>query len=274
LTSIDIIINLYCHNKRENEDEMHFAQTYFTIKIITNKLGGLNDIIIDNNMNDHNHINSSINTQSSNKSSPTTPPTSPRLSTTTTTVPTTTQQQHNESKKLPKKRGVPDISNRVDDEAFNQKLLILCHFCERDGPSVLFCTQNIHHSIRQQENQAEEEHIDTILNEHQNETLLYNIKHATLDRNQLFISSHRIKHPHTSKFKGLSLRSLSVEYVGPGREGPVLFGDETTGYSLAYVFKLKDSKARGFTRWYSYVLMDKSLSSLTLSWSFVQKYVY
>jgi hypothetical protein len=91
---------------------------------------------------------------------------------------------------------------------------------------------------------------------------------------RFYLSSHHLKPVYTSQFKSLSLRTLSVEYVGPGREGPVLFGDEKNGYNFAYVFKIKDSKARGFARWFAFVLMDPSLSCLTLSWAFLQKYAF
>ena len=45
------------------------------------------------------------------------------------------------------------------------------------------------------------------------------------------------------------LSPTAVEHVGPGREGAVIFGHEEregAQYALAYVFKIKDSRARGF----------------------------
>jgi folliculin len=105
------------------------------------------------------------------------------------------------------------------------------------------------------------------------QVILEHAEYVTYEGDKRFyLSSHHLKPVYTSQFKSLSLRTLSVEYVGPGREGPVLFGDENNGYNFAYVFKIKDSKARGFARWFAFVLMDPSLSFLTLSWAFLQKY--
>lgn len=36
----------------------------------------------------------------------------------------------------------------------------------------------------------------------------------------------------------------------PGREGPMFFGEETSGYVFTHTFFLKDSQSRGFQRWY------------------------
>ena len=64
------------------------------------------------------------------------------------------------------------------------------------------------------------------------------------------------------------VRSLSCE-VCPGREGPIMFGDEASGYVFSYTFFLKDSQSRGFQRWYSVicVMMDKVY--LVNSWPFL-----
>ena len=37
------------------------------------------------------------------------------------------------------------------------------------------------------------------------------------------------------------VRSLSCEFA-PGKEGPVLFGDEQAGYTLSYMFQVKDTQ--------------------------------
>ena len=46
----------------------------------------------------------------------------------------------------------------------------------------------------------------------------------------------------------LLLCSLSCE-VCQGREGPMFFGEEVTGYVFTHTFFLKDINARGFQRW-------------------------
>ena len=46
----------------------------------------------------------------------------------------------------------------------------------------------------------------------------------------------------------LSVCSLSCE-VCPGREGPMFFGEEYSGYVFTHTFFLKDAQSRGFQRW-------------------------
>ena len=35
----------------------------------------------------------------------------------------------------------------------------------------------------------------------------------------------------------------------PGREGPMFFGEESSGYVFTHTFFLKDAQSRGFQRW-------------------------
>ena len=52
------------------------------------------------------------------------------------------------------------------------------------------------------------------------------------------------------------IRALSCELLPRGMpEGPICFGDTTTGYTIAYVFRLTDSKARGRRRTYAFVAL-------------------
>ena len=48
--------------------------------------------------------------------------------------------------------------------------------------------------------------------------------------------------------------SLSCE-VCPGREGPIMFGDEASGYVFSHTFFLKDTQSRGFQRWYAWIYL-------------------
>ncbi|EFC49133.1 hypothetical protein NAEGRDRAFT_63144 [Naegleria gruberi] len=118
-----------------------------------------------------------------------------------------------------------------------------------------------HNSNQQEEN----DHFNQLL-------MLSSIEQLTIDRDneQIFVSSHQESSKFSAHFKTLAIRSTSAEIsVGQGREGPVLFGDEINGYNFAYIFKVKDSMARGFARWFAIVLMDTSLSMLTISWPFL-----
>ncbi|EXX75713.1 Lst7p [Rhizophagus irregularis DAOM 197198w] len=64
------------------------------------------------------------------------------------------------------------------------------------------------------------------------------------------------------------ISSLSCEFC-QGREGPVLFGDDKNGYVLSYMFKIKDSQARGSQRWYSFTFLMTDRVYLVESWPFL-----
>lgn len=52
------------------------------------------------------------------------------------------------------------------------------------------------------------------------------------------------------------IRALSCEVLPKGQsEGPFCFGDSTSGYTIAYVFRLTDPKARGRRRAYAFVAL-------------------
>ena len=64
------------------------------------------------------------------------------------------------------------------------------------------------------------------------------------------------------------VKSLSCE-VCPGREGPIMFGDEASGYVFSHTFFLKDSQSRGFQRWYSIICVMMDRVYLVNSWPFL-----
>ena len=52
------------------------------------------------------------------------------------------------------------------------------------------------------------------------------------------------------------IRTLSCELLPRGMsDGPICFGDSNTGYTIAYVFRLTDPKARGRRRAYAFVAL-------------------
>ncbi|KAI8577376.1 hypothetical protein K450DRAFT_252172 [Umbelopsis ramanniana AG] len=67
------------------------------------------------------------------------------------------------------------------------------------------------------------------------------------------------------------VRSLTVEFC-PGREGPILFGDDENGYVMSYIFKLRDSQARGKTRHYAFAMLMTDRVFLVSCWPFLVKY--
>lgn len=66
-----------------------------------------------------------------------------------------------------------------------------------------------------------------------------------------------------SMLKRAAVRSLSCE-VFPGREGLVWFGERGC-LALSYAFRLRDSRSRGGTRWYSLMLLAGELGRLLLA---------
>lgn len=64
--------------------------------------------------------------------------------------------------------------------------------------------------------------------------------------------------------------SLTVEFC-PGREGPILFGDDENGYVMSYIFKLRDSQARGKTRHYAFTMLMTDRVFLVSCWPFLVK---
>ncbi|KAL1929886.1 hypothetical protein VTP01DRAFT_1040 [Rhizomucor pusillus] len=63
-------------------------------------------------------------------------------------------------------------------------------------------------------------------------------------------------------------RSLTGETC-PGRDGPVLFGDDENGYVMSYIFKLRDAQARGESRCYSIMMLMTDRVFLISCWPFL-----
>ncbi|KAJ3181130.1 hypothetical protein HDU85_003835 [Gaertneriomyces sp. JEL0708] len=84
-----------------------------------------------------------------------------------------------------------------------------------------------------------------------------------------YISGHHPYHAASySIVRQACVQSLSCEFC-PGREGPILFGDDSTGGVLSYMFKIRDSQARGYQRWYSILFISSDRSFLVASWPFL-----
>lgn len=61
---------------------------------------------------------------------------------------------------------------------------------------------------------------------------------------------------HYSTLRASVIRTLSCEILPRGMsDGPLCFGDSTAGYTIAYVFRLTDPKARGRRRAYAFVAL-------------------
>jgi hypothetical protein len=64
------------------------------------------------------------------------------------------------------------------------------------------------------------------------------------------------------------IRSLHSEFC-PGRDGPILFGDDKNGYVLSYMFRIKDLQARGEARFYSIMMLMTDRVYLVDCWGFL-----
>lgn len=73
------------------------------------------------------------------------------------------------------------------------------------------------------------------------------------------------------------VRSLSCE-ICPGREGPVIFDGKSEGginqWTLAYVFKIKDSKARGMLRRYGLLFSSSDGATLIAYFDCITNFFY
>ncbi|XP_068695202.1 folliculin-like isoform X2 [Montipora foliosa] len=180
-------------------------------------------------------------------------------------------------------------------------IIALCHFCEFHGPSVLFCTQafhcEAHDPLKEACTSASEcgacikrnsTHFASDTQESSSSCDSWASSRPTqceacksldhthagyisIDR-EAHISYYSNRSPEQpelySVVRQACVRSLSCE-VCPGREGPMFFGEETSGYVFTHTFFLKDAQSRGFQRWYSIIAVMKDRIYLVNSWPFL-----
>ncbi|XP_071489862.1 folliculin-like [Diadema antillarum] len=189
-------------------------------------------------------------------------------------------------------------------------LIALCHFCEIHGPRVLFCTQ-AHHAIDPQHVLGGKDtdhkssfghHFHKRPRSSTNESLssmnsdrttcsstssstelceacrsiqpdqpgfISNDNEAKIS----YISSQNPEHPELfTILRQACIRSLSCE-ICQGKEGPIFFGDEDHGYTLSYMFVIKDTQARGLQRGYSIIVVMMDKIYLLNSWPFLVKHM-
>ncbi|KAL0636314.1 hypothetical protein Q9L58_004771 [Maublancomyces gigas] len=73
-----------------------------------------------------------------------------------------------------------------------------------------------------------------------------------------------------STLRQACVRTLSCELI-PAQTGPIMFGDPLAGYTIAYVFRLPDPKARGGRRSYALVCICPDQKIVVSSWKYVVK---
>lgn len=185
----------------------------------------------------------------------------------------------------------------------------LCHFCELHGPSILFYTQPFHCSnhtpdqvlngvaaspslcgISQNRLHSGSFSKETVKKDDEKQKVRRTSsgsRHTTCEAcrslnhgepgflsidKESHISYISMQYPEEQELYSIlrhaCVRSLSCE-VCPGREGPIMFGDEASGYVFSYTFFLKDLQSRGFQRWYSLICVMMDRIYLANSWQFL-----
>ncbi|KAI8882202.1 hypothetical protein K501DRAFT_324120 [Backusella circina FSU 941] len=177
-------------------------------------------------------------------------------------------------------------------------LIALLHFCEVHGPCAVFCTQTIHktefdcsETLNIPSSSSLKTDLGRIpsppsLRSQQTNSIICPACTAqlpfvkggeakrlvTLDEDDPSIQYVGTKAPQQNHlYKAVRLacvRSLTAEFC-PGRDGPVLFGDDENGYVMSYMFKLRDSQARGEARFYSLMMLMTDRVYLVSCWPFL-----
>ncbi|KAL1923573.1 uncharacterized protein VTP21DRAFT_8553 [Calcarisporiella thermophila] len=188
-------------------------------------------------------------------------------------------------------------------------VILLVHFCEMHGPNVIFCTQAFHArpldsdsdtvvdpplspSSQKSSGKRDEGNLRTQASRSQpaantpccsavwptvvgdpaesgNDVPTGSVTVDPDDPKVTYVSSKSPSHPQLyAAVRQACVRSLSCEFL-PGREGPVLFGDDQNGYTLSYMFKIHDSQARGHVRFYSIICLMTDRIYLVSSWPFL-----
>ena len=151
-------------------------------------------------------------------------------------------------------------------------IVALCHFCEVHGPAVIMVTQSRRESgfpqppdldpviqqiiRRNKQSLAGCERCWSLKN---NEQLIIS---RDLASNQTFLSSQYVLQPEMEPIlRNVVIRAISCE-VPFRRETPLIFSDPSVSTVASNDFFLKDSKARGFQRYYSIVVVTRERQHL------------
>lgn len=173
---------------------------------------------------------------------------------------------------------------------------MLCHFCESHGPRIVFCCQpylenqvssNSHENMDQVFDPISpdetfrsrtcfygqlDQYLIAVADQNPNSSNRMDTCRACASAESLkpifLTNDHTLKisfvasqYPYNPDMLAIAnqacVRSLSCEVSGDETgEGVIFFGDEANGYCMSYTFALRDSKARGFRRWYSLCILS------------------
>ena len=178
-------------------------------------------------------------------------------------------------------------------------LVALCHFCEIHGPSVIMVTQTVRDcQMPSSDQQCIEGKTEDPRVPHHHEMYgcqkLFSDEQTKRDKGgcdgcwslggqdnfivsndhggkQTFVSSETVINTDLMKMiRHAVIRSISCE-SSANKEGPIIFSDPTVSSVLAKNFFLKDSRARGFQRYYSIIIVTRESGHLISNWKNIEK---
>lgn len=188
-------------------------------------------------------------------------------------------------------------------------IVALCHFCETHGPCILFCTQAFHSAHDAQllmdsvppdkrvpyaprvggasvshepPASVSEAPVSSLIQPPPQSDHCEGCRSVPTDQPGFisyddqarisYISGQYPEQPQLySVLRQACVRSLNCE-VCPGREGPIVFGEDSGCHVLSHTFNLQDSQARGFRRLYSFIVVMMDRVFLINSWPFLVKH--
>merc|ERR1719410_2043423 len=152
-------------------------------------------------------------------------------------------------------------------------VVALCHFCEVHGPAPILVTQPhprpAHHCLQARLRAADGGGCERCWSLGKDEVILSPDTAAK----QTFVSSQAVLSKDLEPIlRNAVIRAISCE-VSCKREGPIVFSDPSVSTVFANNFFLKDSKARGFQRYYSIVVLTKTREHLIANLDMVESSV-
>ena len=165
-------------------------------------------------------------------------------------------------------------------------IVALCHFCEVHGPSVIMVTMVSQRSVLELSKEGGSPDKTRLLGRENlngksagcercwslktNNNLIISVDNPS---QQNFLSSQTVlDRDLEQRLHNAVIRAISCE-VSVRREGPMIFSDPSVSTVFANNFFLKDSKARGFQRYYSIIIMSREREYLITNLDIIENKV-
>lgn len=153
--------------------------------------------------------------------------------------------------------------------------ICLGHFCEVHGPSLIQCTQHV--SCLSENVLVKDESLQCVLCRLSFPDNMPNIISKDSDTAEDATGSGYIScsYPKLAKrYASLSkflMKALSAE-MNSDLSKPLFYGDETSGYCLYRIFKIKDNSARGGERKYCLLYISDDEKKVLPNWDIIDTY--